>query len=111
MYMCKCIYICVYVSMYVCTNVCMYVCVYMFLCVNVYIYVCVYMFLCVNVYMYTSAMKKCKYVSVCLQYYSGNKEYTRSVRKRASVKRPELGLAFRIFAQHARVSACGDKTS
>ncbi len=54
-YICVCMYACIYIYMYVC--VCMYVCMYIY--IYIYIYVCIYMYVFMNVNIYV-------YVCICI---------------------------------------------
>ena len=72
MYVFICIYVCVYMYMYICIYVymymyiCIYVCVYMYMYMYICIYVYVYMYICIYVYMYICI---CIYVYVYMYVY------------------------------------------
>jgi hypothetical protein len=80
MYVCVCVYVCMYVCVYVCMYVCTYVCMYvrMYVCMYVRMYVCMYvrMYVCMYVCTYVRTyvcmyvcMYVCTYVCICVCTY------------------------------------------
>ena len=70
MYVCVCLYVCMFVCMYVCMPVCVSVCTYvlMYVCLNVFLYVC--MCVCMYVRMYACMYVRMTFKRVEDQYLS-----------------------------------------